>query len=85
MSSFLAHINIMPLEGSPEPQGEAAIKALAALGVDGLGEIRIGRHLSIQLYAKTMNEAHKKVELACQKLLANEAEESFDFVVEELD
>lgn len=85
MSSFLAHINIMPLEGTPEPQGEAALEKLADLGVEGLGEIRIGRHLTIQLYAKTMNEAHKKVEAACQKLLANEASEQYDFVVEELD
>ncbi len=85
MSSYLAHINIMPLPEVADLAGQTATKELLALGLSGIEDIRIGRHLTIQLYAKTMQEAHKKTETACEQLLANTIGETYDFVIETLD
>lgn len=85
MSSYLAHINIMPLPEVADLNGETAVKELTALGVSGIADIRIGRHLTIQLFAKTMQEAHTKVETACEQLLVNTAGETYDFVIEAID
>jgi len=85
MSKFLAHINIMPHAELLDPQGKVVVKNLPTLGIEGVEDVRIGRHVTISLYAKTNKEAHDKVEAACKKLLANEIMETFDFVIETLD
>ena len=82
---FLAHINVMPKAELLDPQGKVVVKNLPNLGVEGVSDVRIGKHVTISLEAKDEQEAHDKVELACSKLLANVIMESYDFVVEEED
>ena len=82
---FLAHINIMPKAELLDPQGKVVVKNLPNLGIDGVDDVRIGKHVTISLFAKTPAEAEKKVERACSKLLANVIMESYDFVVEEVE
>ncbi len=82
MSSFLAHINIMPHAELLDPQGKVVVKNLPSLDVEGVTDVRIGKHVTIKLFAKTQKEAHDKVEIACKKLLANEIMETYDFVIE---
>jgi len=80
---FLAHINIMPKAELLDPQGKVVVKNLPNIGIEGVEDVRIGKHVTITLYAKTAKEADKKVENACKKLLANVIMESYDFVLEE--
>lgn len=82
MANFLAHINIMPHAELLDPQGKVVVKNLPSLGVEGVSDVRIGKHVTISLEAANEQEAHDKVEVACKKLLANEIMEKFDFVVE---
>ncbi|MEM9837224.1 MAG: phosphoribosylformylglycinamidine synthase subunit PurS [Bacteroidota bacterium] len=84
MAAYLAHINIMPHAELLDPQGKVVVKNLPSLGVAGVADVRIGKHVTIKLEAADSQEAHDKVEVACKKLLANEIMETFDFVVEEL-
>lgn len=84
MANFLAHINIMPHAELLDPQGKVVVKNLPSLGVNGVADVRIGKHVTIKLEAANAQEAHDKVEVACKKLLANEIMETFDFVVEQL-
>lgn len=84
MSHYLAHINIMPHAELLDPQGKAVVKNLPALGIMGVTDVRIGKHVTIELTAKDENEAHDQVEIACKKLLSNEIMETYDFVIEEL-
>ncbi len=80
---FLAHINIMPKAELLDPQGKVVVKNLPNLGLQGVSDVRIGKHVTMELDADNEQDAHDKVELACSKLLANVIMESYDFVVEE--
>lgn len=80
---FIAYINIMPKAELLDPQGKVVVKNMPNLGIQGVSDVRIGKHVNISLEAKNAQEAHDKVELACSKLLANVIMESYDFVVEE--
>lgn len=82
MANFLAHINIMPHAELLDPQGKVVVKNLPSLGVNGVSDVRIGKHVTIKLEAANQQEAHDQVEIACKKLLANEIMETFDFVIE---
>lgn len=81
---FLAHINVMPKAELLDPQGKVVVKNLPNIGIDGVTDVRIGKHITISLDAASSDEAHDRVELACSKLLANVIMESYDFVIEEL-
>ena len=83
--TFLAHINIMPKAELLDPQGKVVVKNMPNVGVEGVNDVRIGKHVTIRLEAENENAAHDKVELACRKLLANVIMEDYDFVVEEVD
>jgi phosphoribosylformylglycinamidine synthase len=41
--------------------------------------VRIGKHISLEVEASSKEEAGKKVEEACKKLLANPIMEYFEF------
>lgn len=84
MSAYLAHINIMTREDLEEPNGMAAVEKAKSLGLKGVAEIRIGKHLTIKIFAKTMNEAHRMTEKACEQMLLDTERETYDFVVEEI-
>jgi phosphoribosylformylglycinamidine synthase len=79
---FLAHINVMPKAELLDPQGKVVVKNLPNIGIKGVDDVRIGKHVTISLEAANENEAHEKVENACKKLLANVIMESYDFVIE---
>ncbi len=81
--TFLAHINIMPKDELLDPQGKVVVKNMPNVGVEGIEDVRIGKHVTMRLEADSEQDAHDKVELACKKLLANVIMESYDFVVEE--
>ena len=79
---YLAYINIMPKTELLDPQGKVVVKNLPNLGIRGVSDVRIGKHVTMALEAATEQEAHDMVETACSKLLANVIMESYDFVVE---
>ena len=82
--NFLAHINIMPKAELLDPQGKVVVKNLPNIGIAGVADARIGKHVTLSLTAADADEAHDKVDAACKKLLANVIMESYDFVVEEV-
>ena len=81
--TYLAHINIMPKAELLDPQGKVVVKNLPNLGIQGVSDVRIGKHVTMTLEADSEQEAHDKVETACSKLLANVIMEGYDFVIEE--
>ena len=82
---FLAHINIMPKAELLDPQGKVVVKNLPNVGIEGVDDVRIGKHVTISLFANNPKDAEQKVERACGKLLANVIMEDYDFVIEEVD
>jgi phosphoribosylformylglycinamidine synthase len=76
---FLAEINIMPQKEILDPQGKAVKLGLNNLGISSVSDVRIGKHISLELEAENEESAKAMVELACKKLLANLIMEDFDF------
>ena len=54
-----------------DPQGKVVQNTLQNLGMDNLKNIRQGKYFEIDLDDSDQNEAKKKVDDMCKKLLAN--------------
>lgn len=80
---YTAHINIMPLKELLDPQGKAVNNSLHNLGLGQVQEVRIGKHITLQLEAASKEEAAQLAQDACKKLLANQVMESFEVTVTE--
>jgi len=80
---YTAHINIMPLKELLDPQGKAVNNSLHNLGLTGVHDVRIGKHILMTMEAATKEAAENMTCEACKKLLANQVMESFDFTVVE--
>lgn len=80
---YTAHINIMPLKELLDPQGKAVTGSLHNLGLTQIQEVRIGKHITLQVEASDKNDAQRIAEEACKKLLANAVMEAFDITIAE--
>ena len=76
---FKAEINVMPLKALLDPQGKAVTSSMKNLGLSEIENVRIGKHISLEIEADSKEAAHTKVDEACKKLLANQIMESYEF------
>ena len=72
-----ARVEVTLKSGVLDPQGEAVRHALGALGFAGVGEVRIGKVIEVDLAANDPAAARAEVEAMCQKLLANTVIENY--------
>jgi phosphoribosylformylglycinamidine synthase PurS subunit len=72
-----ARVHIMPKDGVLDPQGKAIAHALGTLGFAGVGEVRQGKVIDLELAASDKITAREAVEAMCQKLLANTLIETY--------
>ena len=72
-----ARVEVTLKAGVLDPQGEAVRHALGALGFEGVGEVRIGKVIEVDLAAADPEAARAEVEAMCQKLLANTVIENY--------
>jgi phosphoribosylformylglycinamidine synthase subunit PurS len=84
MKTFQAEIDVMPKKEILDPQGKAVTGSMKNLGLSEIQNVRIGKHISLQLSAESKDVADKKVDQACKNLLANLIMESYSFTVTEL-
>ncbi|HNQ00574.1 MAG TPA: phosphoribosylformylglycinamidine synthase subunit PurS [Bacteroidia bacterium] len=78
---FTAEIDVMPLKALLDPQGKAVGHGLSNMGLKEIGNVRIGKHITLEIEAGTKEEAQNKVDEACKKLLSNPIMESYHFVL----
>jgi phosphoribosylformylglycinamidine synthase subunit PurS len=78
---FIAEIDVMPLKALLDPQGKAVMHGLKNMGISSVENVRIGKHITLELEAASASEAEEKTEEACKKLLSNPIMESFEFKV----
>lgn len=71
----------MPKKELLDPQGKAVSGSMKNLGLPEIGNVRIGKHISLEVEATDEAVAKAKVEKACKELLANQIMESFQFEV----
>jgi phosphoribosylformylglycinamidine synthase PurS subunit len=76
---FTAEIDIMPLKALLDPQGRAVTSVLKNMGMPEFENVRIGKHITLEVEADAEENAKVKVEEACKKLLANPIMESFHY------
>lgn len=76
---FTAEINIMPLKSLLDPQGKAVSSNMKNIGLSEINEVRIGKHITLNIEAKNEKEASEIVEKACKKILCNQIMESYEF------
>lgn len=78
---FIAEIDVMPLKEILDPQGKAVTGSMKNLGLSEITNVRIGKHITLEVEAESEEAAHQKVDSACQKLLANLIMENYHFVL----
>ena len=72
-----AKIHVTLKSGVLDPQGKAVGHALGGLGFTGVGEVRQGKYIEIELSETDANAAKATVEEMCKKLLANTVIENY--------
>jgi phosphoribosylformylglycinamidine synthase len=72
-----ARVTVMPKSGVLDPQGRAIGHALASLGFAGVGEVRAGKVIELELAETDPARAKEAAEEMARKLLANTVIESF--------
>jgi phosphoribosylformylglycinamidine synthase PurS subunit len=81
---FKAEIDVMPLKALLDPQGKAVTGSMKNLGLAEIQNVRIGKHITLEIDAVSKEAASAKVDEACKKLLANQIMEFYEFVIEEV-
>jgi len=79
--NYIAEIDIMPLKELLDPQGKTVANNMKNIDVDGVEDVRIGKHIRMTLQADSEENAREKVEMACKKLLANTIMESYQYKI----
>ncbi|TNE38489.1 MAG: phosphoribosylformylglycinamidine synthase subunit PurS [Alphaproteobacteria bacterium] len=77
-----AHVHITLKNGVLDPQGKAVQNALGALGFDGVGNVRQGKYMEIDLDENDPAKARASLEAMCEKLLANTVIENYKIDLE---
>ncbi len=77
-----AKVHVTLKNGVLDPQGKAVGHALEALGFDGVGDVRQGKYIEIDLADTDADGAKARVEDMCQKLLANTVIENYAIEIE---
>ena len=84
MTKFQAEIDVMPKKEILDPQGKAVTGSMKNLGLTEIHNVRIGKHISLEIEADSEETANAKVEQACKNLLANLIMESYSFKIQKV-
>jgi phosphoribosylformylglycinamidine synthase subunit PurS len=74
-----AHIRITLKNGVLDPQGKAIEGAVKGLGIAGVGDVRQGKYIEVDLQEKDPAKAKVIVEQMCKDLLANTVIENYSY------
>ena len=74
-----ARIKITLKNGVLDPQGKAIETALGSLGIAGVGEVRQGKYIEVELAETDEARAKETVERMCRDLLANLVIENYSY------
>ena len=76
--TYNIQIKVMPLKDLLDPQGKAVMGGLQNLGLNGVSDVRIGKHITLQVDAESEAAAREIAENASRKLLANPVMEFYE-------
>lgn len=78
---YSVQVHVMPLKELLDPQGKAVLGGLKNLGLGSIQDVRVGKHISLQVEAASEEEAKRLAEDASKKLLANPVMEYYEISV----
>jgi len=70
-------VTVMPKTGVSDPQGEAVRGGLAMLGFSGVQDVRVGRHILLEVSAADALAAGEAAQRMAERLLSNPVIEMF--------
>ncbi len=75
---YNVQIKVMPLKDLLDPQGKAVLGGLKNLGITAVEDVRIGKHITLQVEADSEAAAKSLADEASKKLLANPVMEFYE-------
>ena len=78
---FKAEIDVMPLKALLDPQGKAVSSSMSNVGLSQISNVRIGKHMTLEIEASNMDDAKGLVDKACKDMLYNQIMEEYHFTV----
>jgi len=81
---FRAEIDVMPLRALLDPQGKAVTSSLKNINLSEISNVRIGKHISMEVDAASKELASEFVDKACKLLLHNPIMENYEFHIAEI-
>lgn len=76
-----ARIKITLKNGVLDPQGKAIEGAIKGLGISGIGDVRQGKYIEVDLADTDPAKAGEIVEQMCRDLLANTVIENYSYEI----
>ena len=81
---FIAEINIMPLKVLLDPQGKAVSNSMKNLGFTEISNVRVGKHITLEITAESKDYAIERVNDVCNKILTNPIIEAYEYALQEV-
>ena len=78
---YTIQVKVMPLKDLLDPQGKAVMGGLQNLGISSINDVRIGKHIDLQVEAADKEAALAIATDAATKLLANPVMETFEIQI----
>lgn len=75
---YNVQIKVMPLKDLLDPQGKAVQSGLSNLGINSVKDVRVGKHITLQVEAESEEAAKAIADEASKKLLANAVMEFYE-------
>lgn len=82
---FIAEIDVMPLKALLDPQGKAVGTTLTGMGYTNVHNVRIGKHITLEVEAPNKEKAMTMVNEICAKVLHNPIMEGFEYQLHEVE
>jgi phosphoribosylformylglycinamidine synthase PurS subunit len=76
---FIAEINVMPLKALLDPQGKAVSQNMKNIGFNEVSNVRIGKHITLEIESESKEKAMERVNDACNKILSNPIIEGYEY------
>jgi phosphoribosylformylglycinamidine synthase len=84
MKKFMILIDIMPHKELLDPQGKTVAQSMPQMDIQGVDDVRIGKHIQMTVSCENHDAAVQITENACKKLLANLITETYTYHIEEI-
>jgi phosphoribosylformylglycinamidine synthase subunit PurS len=78
----LVKVYVTPRKGILDPQGRAVEQSLKVLGFGGVGAVRVGRYIVLELDASNIEQARETMRRMCDQLLTNPNIEDYTFEID---